>query len=45
MIVNDFYNLREMKFSRIKNLRKQKIYRQTLQGQIMLYLAAIIFKI
>ena len=45
MIVNDFYNLREMKFSRIKNLRKQRVYRQTLQGQIMLYLATIIYRI
>ena len=45
MIVDEFYNLREMKFFRIKYLRKLNIYRQTLQGQIMLYLATIIFKI
>ena len=45
MSVDEFYNLRELKFFRLIKLRKQKVYRQTLQGQMMLYLATLIFKI
>ena len=45
IIVDEFYFLRKMMFFRIFNLYKQKIYRQTLQGQIMLYLATLIYKI
>ena len=45
IIVDEFYILRRKIFFRVFNLKKQKIYRQTLQGQIMLYLATLIFKI
>ena len=45
IIVDEFYKIRKMKFFRVFNLKKQKIYRQTLQGQITLYLAALLFKI
>ena len=44
-IIDEFYSLRKKIFFRIFHLQKQKIYRQTLQGQIMLYLATLIYKI
>lgn len=43
--VDKFYELRNKIFLRVFNLKKQKIYRQTLHGQIMLYIATLIYKI
>ena len=44
-LVKNFYDLRKKRFFRIFRLRKNGIYRQTLQGQIMLYIATLIYKI
>ena len=43
--VDKFYAIRKKIFFRLFQLQKQKIYRQTLQGQMMLYIATLIFKI
>ena len=45
IIVDEFYKLRKLIFFRVFHLKKLKIHRQTLQGQMMLYLATIIYKI